>query len=205
MWSIALSQTHDNELTTIASSLIYPTRAAAVQGLWEMIVRENYYYASVFDMWEHLFDDVHYSDTLDNAEVYNVTNADDYDYKLIRKLITPEMNERIKEINRIHNEEIEEINDEEIHLDHSNQLVIKELNAKRRRYFNSYERLIKPINAVFEEHLCSVPMSEDEIKYFMENFSECSEEFGAGSQILTSWDIREVKIYQQTQIHTASE
>jgi hypothetical protein len=185
-----------------------------VQALWEMIVDNYFYYPSVIDMWEHLFDDINYSDTLDVDEVYNPTknesgeydeSNDYFDYNLIRKLITPEMNERIKEINSFYNEEIEQINDEYLHLDHKNENTIKEHNAKRRRYLTSYEKSIEPINAEFEEHFRSVPMTENEIKYFMENFSESSEEFGAGSQILTSWDIREVKIDQHTQTQSENQ
>ena len=48
-------------------------------------------------------------------------------------------------------------------------------------------------------------MTEEEINNFMKNFSESSEQFGYGSNILTSWDIREVKIYQQIQTNKVSQ
>ena len=106
-WSVALSQSHDNESRTFASSVIYNSRNTAVQGLWEMIVDKKFYHPSVIVMWEHLFDYNNYSDTLDNDDVYD--ESSEYylsdDSKLIRKLITPEMNSRIKEFVRFHDKE----------------------------------------------------------------------------------------------------
>lgn len=177
-WTVAVSHAHDGESETIGSSLIYRTRVEAVQALWIMIVDNKFYFPNVIYMWKELFD------IIENDDVYDET-SEDYnheDYVLIRKLITPEMNTRIQTI-----------------LDQGNQIEDQGYNPKRKRYNEDYEKKYEQMNIEFDYHLRSVHMTEEEIENFMKNYSECSEEFGAGSQILTSWDIRKVSISQQAQ------
>jgi hypothetical protein len=183
--TVAVSHSHDGDAKTIIYPEIIRTRVEAVKALWKMIVDNKLYFPNVIYMWKELFDD-----KLENKDVYDEMSEhyNHEDFVLIRKLITPKMNARIQKINERGNQ----LNEQGLYPKRirSNENYAKNLT----RYDKNYEQM----NIEFDLHLRSVQMTEDEIINFMENFSECSEEFGAGSQILTSWNIQEVKIAQQT-------
>ena len=177
--AVAVSNTHDEKSETTIFPMIYQTREEADQALWKIIVDKEYYYSGVIELWESLFDGENRTGyAIDNDEYYDETN-NGTNYKLIRKLITPEMNSRIKEFKKFEDEKIKLLDDN-----------------KRRCYFNNPESERAFLNTKFAMHLRSVPMTEKEIAYFMETYSENSEEFGYGPDIITSWEIREVKIAQ---------
>ena len=168
IWTGTVSLAYNEESHTRAFRDGHLTREAALQALWRLLLVEHgSIYDSVIEFWVSLFHVEDYPRNILKVEdVYNVSNDE---YKLIRKLITPEMYDCIQEMMDSPDGE----------------------NVKNGRL--SEEQ--KALDAEFLEHFCSVQMTEEEIVEFIFNYSYYSGKFGSGPQPV-SWAIWDVKIVQ---------
>ena len=208
-WTFAVSQVYNEDVHTFSSSNIYLTRNAAVQALWrELFDKHNLInHDTLIDCWKEIFycknHGVRVLDSEEEDFDSRVANDDAYDesndeYKVFRKLITPEMNARIKELVEIEHADLERFKAENgkniKSFDGSSCCLISD--EQLRSHEISFSKSYEPIEKKVRNHFCSVQMTEEEIKDFVENYSYYSA-FDSDEQPM-SWDIREVKIVQDS-------
>jgi hypothetical protein len=210
-WTFAVSEAYNDELHTLSSSNIYPTRNAAVQGLWRQLFDKHNLinHKTLIDYWKELFycknhgvrvldseEEEDFDLRVDNDDAYDESNDE---YKVFRKLITPEMNARIKELVEIEHADLERFKAENgkniKSFDGSSCCLIsdEQLRSHEISFSKSYESLEKKVR----NHFCSVQMTEEEIKDFVENHSYYSA-FNYSEEQPIYWNIREVKIVQDS-------